>query len=246
MHFSEFEIHQLVAHYLCVRFPTCVALNKIDDLEENMLEVVSECQRMAESRGEVAVPVSARAECCVLRQELRSFSGDSNDVNHDVEDEKLLARTLSRWQSTGVLEAISAAVELNPPTLCYPVADLDTEAPLGSSSRLLVKNVNSGVNGERNSGSGLANPRAEGHSSRLRDCVQLKPSTTVYDLYEALKRDDIIFDAKLAGDFVRADGRGLSEKSARKQLRRDQTIDERNCVIKIYTNKKQVWQKDCR
>lgn len=35
MYFSDFDIHRLVAHYLSVRFPTCLALNKIDELGEN-------------------------------------------------------------------------------------------------------------------------------------------------------------------------------------------------------------------
>jgi hypothetical protein len=31
--------------------------------------------------------------------------------------------------STGILEAVSAAVGLKPPVYCYPVSDLDSEAP---------------------------------------------------------------------------------------------------------------------
>lgn len=35
VHFSDMDIHRLVAHYLSVRFPTCLALNKIDELRKN-------------------------------------------------------------------------------------------------------------------------------------------------------------------------------------------------------------------
>lgn len=264
--------------------------------------VVEECQLMARARGEVAVPVSARAECWVLEKELRAQQASSNAIGSksglkleavektlelsqqnatkgDEDEEDVLRGTLSRWASTGVLEAISAAVWLSPPLLCYPVADLDTEAPLGWSGRTISTSSSSSSNNSRSGhelkeillqqlplppsvsseekGS-VCSGSEEGSSSpvpakvtlssslaapRLRDCVQLKPYSTVHDVFEALK-NGAIPEVALHGDFVRADGKSVGANSKRKQLRRDQVIDEKNCVIRIYANKKHTWQKD--
>jgi hypothetical protein len=71
---TAFDLHRFVAHYLAIRFPVCLALNKIDafsdDLDngkigfsmENDRSVVALCQRQAAGRGEAAVPVSALVE----------------------------------------------------------------------------------------------------------------------------------------------------------------------------------------
>lgn len=240
--FTDFEIHCLVAHYLSVRFPTCLALNKIDELPQGGEDIVRQCQAMAVARGEVAVPVSARAECWVLQQQLsaqpqgpqtqaqagKAGGGQGQGQGQGAVEEALLRSTLSRWGSTGVLEAISAAVQLSPPLLCYPVSDLDAELPLGWSAR------------EQGVAETAATP-----PPRLQDCVQLKPSSTVLDVFEALKQHAIP-NVALHGEFVRADGKGLGVGGGRRQqLRRDQVIDDHNCVLRIYSNKRYTWQKDC-
>lgn len=259
--FSEYDIHRLVAHYLSVRFPTCLALNKIDELHLNGEKIVQQCQEMALARGEVAVPVSARAECRVLMQQLEGCASGTESTNAKVE-ESVLQQTLSRWGSTGILEAISAAVELSPPVLCYPVSDLESEAPVGwsavRSSPSVAQNgrqLSSAMGGEQ-----IPNPTSDVKEGagvetaehtlvpRLQDCLQLKPFSTVYDVFEALKKN-ALSHVQLHGDFVRADGKGLSTSAEagmgrRKQLRRDQVIDEQSCVLRIFTNKKHTWQKD--
>ena len=74
----------------------------------------------------------------------------------------------------------------------------------------------------------------------------------MYDVFEALKTGAVPGVA-LHGDFVRADGKGVYGSGGngvtggggrRKQLRREQLIDNQNCVIRIYSNKKHTWQKD--
>ena len=215
VHFSGYDMHRLVAHYLSVRFPTCVALNKMDELGTDGEGIVEQCQREAADRGEVAVPVSARAECYALQR---------NAITS--EEEALLNTTLARWGSTGVLDALSEAVKLNPPVLCYPVSDLDSEMPIWHSG-----NPNQSPNPQ----SSL--------SLRLHDCLQLKPQTTVHEVFEALKRNAIP-QVTLHGDFVRAEGKPIDPSAKRRQLRRDQIIDETNCVLRIYSNKKHTWQKD--
>jgi hypothetical protein len=246
--FSDFDIHRMVAYYLSVRFPTCLALNKIDELPPDVgEEVVRQCQDMALARGEVAVPVSARAECRVLQKLLEAQVGGLPKKDAEKE-EAVLQQTISRWGSTGVLEAISSAVQLSPPVLCYPVADLETEAPLGWTSRHSHPGQKSdgqeqSVEGQHKSEncSGLKIPC-------LQDCLQLKPYSTVHDVFESLKKNAIA-NVSFHGDFVRADGKSLAltantATGGRKQLRRDQVISQENCVVKIYSNKKHTWQKD--
>ena len=73
---TSFDLHRFVAHYMSIRFPICLALNKIDALPDtNGLEiggniqglvvdkgVIQLCQHQAINRGELAMPVSAFAE----------------------------------------------------------------------------------------------------------------------------------------------------------------------------------------
>lgn len=73
---TSFDLHRFVAHYMSIRFPICLALNKIDALPDtNGLDiggniqglvvdkgVVQLCQHQAINRGELAIPVSAFAE----------------------------------------------------------------------------------------------------------------------------------------------------------------------------------------
>ena len=228
---SELDIHRLVAHYLCIRFPICLALNKVDELEAPLSavsasgDVVSVCQREAWERGEVAVPVSARAECWALQKLSRMQNGlhqklpavDSAQWN---DEERRLEKCMSDFGSTGVLEAISEAVKLKPPVLCYPVGDVDSEVHVAWTPSMT-------------------------QSEALRDCVQMKPGSTVEDLFEALKRGALP-NATMHGEYVRAEGRALSRKTKKIQLRRDNVLSESNCVIKIMANRKAVWQSDIR
>ena len=61
----------MVAHFLSIRFPVCLALNKIDSLGRGaeQLAIIQHCVETARLRGEAAVPVSARAECWLLNDQ---------------------------------------------------------------------------------------------------------------------------------------------------------------------------------
>eukprot|EP01034_Spumella_vulgaris_P031881 gene31881-39384_t len=134
------DLHRMVAHFLSIRFPVCLALNKIDSLDksDDKQSVITQCQETARLRGEAAVPVSARAECWLLTKQAElsdtevSAAAKKKLSGVAYEKEEVLCRdVLSRYGTTGVLEAISEAVKLRPPVLCYPVCDLETECPFG-------------------------------------------------------------------------------------------------------------------
>ena len=117
---SDQDLHRIVAHFLCVRFPICLALNKIDMLDgRDEMTIIERCREAAMARGEIAVPVSSRAECCLLKKML--LAADTTEVmgrdpmmmmmqqQHQtdattVAEESILLDVMNRFGSTGVLE----------------------------------------------------------------------------------------------------------------------------------------------
>ena len=76
-------------------------------------------------------------------------------------------------------------------------------------------------------------------TNRLRDCVLIKPGSSLGDVFSALK-NGAIDHARLKGEFVRASVKLLSGGAA-KPCGKESTVKE-NCVVVINTNKKSVWQ----
>lgn len=124
---SDQDLHRIVAHFLCVRFPICLALNKIDMLDvRDGVNIIEQCREAAMARGEIAVPVSSRAECCLLKKML--LAADTTEVmdrdpmmmmQHQQSDattgaeESILLDVMNRFGSTGVLE-VSCKYSLYP------------------------------------------------------------------------------------------------------------------------------------
>ena len=82
------------------------------------------------------------------------------------------------------------------------------------------------------------------HIPKLRDCIMLKPGSTVSDVYDALKRGALPH-VMVHGDFVRAEGKGLDPSLHKKrQLGRDTVIDDSCSILRIQTNRKAVWQQN--
>lgn len=75
----------------------------------------------------------------------------------------------------------------------------------------------------------------------LMDCLLFKPGSTVGDVFDALRKGALPH-VTLAGEFVRAEGRGLSRASKKKQVGKDTTLDDTCCVLRIQTNRKAIWQ----
>jgi hypothetical protein len=183
-----------------------IALNKVDQFKDDEDEgrgVIDKCACEALARGEIAVPCSALAENILLGQSLSELGGGSAP---SVSDLQLAASVVSRWGSTGVLDAISAAVSLAPPLLVYPVGDLDTETAVASAS-------------------------SEATSS-LPDCVLLYPGSTVMDAFAAIQHGALTH-VRLSSEFVRAEGRGLAPDSRRRVLGRDAELGPDAAVVKI-------------
>lgn len=101
---STQDLHRMVGHFLSIRFPVCLALNKIDALGRSDEEqaVVEQCRVAAALQGEAAVPVSARAECFLLNTKAGSAIADS------ALEEGIHTDVMARFGTTGVLEVRKA------------------------------------------------------------------------------------------------------------------------------------------
>ncbi|EDO47469.1 predicted protein, partial [Nematostella vectensis] len=161
-------IDKLVSEFLKVRFPILLALNKIDrpDAEKNIAKFHTKFKGMS------VVLVSAKSEMFLQQQDkdgLLQYAGGAadflfpgNDVLSDGPISQVYMDTASEirskvlfpYGSTGVLKAVSEAVCLRQPVYAFPVHSLDTLESI---------NVLPG-NKERDI---------------LRDCVTLKPGTSV-------------------------------------------------------------------
>ena len=153
-------------------------------------------------------------------------------------------------------------MKLKPPILCYPVCDLESEYPVGWTSGKINLNhtIQQPTTAEEQQRSGIGMLTTKDNLScipRLQDCLQFKPGSTVGDVFDALKRPEVLQYTTLSGDFVRGEGKsiylrninttdstsGSGNHSKVVQLRRDTIIDATNCIIRIQTNRKSVWQK---
>ena len=142
----------------------------------------------------------------------------------------------ARDDPVSVRRAVAAAIALKPPTLGFPVDCLDT----GVSSRVSGVHASLGgstddvvAGGEKKNGS----EKTKTLGGSLRECVLLKPGSTVEDFFEEARR----IGACGNGELVRSetsDGAGR-----RRTLRRDELVAAiPGGVVKFYVNRKVKWQ----
>eukprot|EP01012_Entosiphon_sulcatum_P003841 TRINITY_DN11373_c2_g4_i1.p1 TRINITY_DN11373_c2_g4~~TRINITY_DN11373_c2_g4_i1.p1 ORF type:complete len:885 (-),score=119.98 TRINITY_DN11373_c2_g4_i1:90-2654(-) len=207
------RLHEIVAHFLRVRFPVLLALNKAD-VEGASINV----ERVRQAwPNEAMIPVSARSET-LLNQWRREGKvlyppGERPEATGELCDADasrfatLEATVLGPFGTTGVAAALSTAVSLRSPLFVFPVTNVETCLSLPSESA----------------------PQAY-----LRDCVPLRPGSTVEDTYEVLKQLRMV-----EGNFVRAHGRGPDGKPV--TLRKTELVTT-GSVVQILTNKRAPWQ----
>eukprot|EP00873_Tetraselmis_striata_P034076 jgi/Tetstr1/454340/TSEL_004018.t1 len=236
-HWDEAQVHSLVAHFLRTRFPILLVLNKADvgGAEARVAAV-----RASHSR-EPSVAVSAESEAWLCRARAKAqvqYVSGAPTCRLLCQDQAVVARlrqieanVLHKFGSTGVQAALSAAVSLRPPALAFPVASLDSCAalPVRAQTSPLV----SGHDGGGQQSSGKDAPGGVGGQPVLRDCVLLKPGSTVGELYETLKKPPYCL---LAGEYVRAEAR--MEGGRRHVVRKDDPISPSASVLQIMCNRK--------
>lgn len=214
---AQLLVHKVVDNFLQLRFPVLLALNKID-----LSDAVNNLKKFTEQSNDMTtVPVSARSEC-VLQQKCKdgliSYQSGASHFDFNVESQdqsdtplKELAdikdNVLEVFGDTGVLQALSQAVSLRSPVYAFPVSCLDT----CQSIRVLTNEK----------------------SQTLRDCIVLKPGTTVGKLFDIMLYPPV---SLLAGEYVRAEG--VNSKGVKNVLHKQDLVNESNGIIKMMSTKK--------
>ena len=210
---AEKMVHKLVDEFLRLRFPILLALNKVD-----LADGVVNLEKFKEQFDDkIMVPVSARSEC-ILQQKCKdgviSYQSGSPHFNHNMQltsSEKELVEikenVLEVFGDTGVLRALSQAVNLRSPTYAFPVNCLDTYQSISVKTN--------------------EKPQI------LRDCIVLKPGTSVGKLFNIMLYPPVFL---LAGEYVRAEG--VDSSGAKKVLHKNDLINESNQIVKIMSTKK--------
>lgn len=142
---------------------------------------------------EAAVAVSAASErwLCQQRRAGRLEYADGAgtivlapgcDERTAREAARMQASVLDRYGTTGVLAALSSAVALKCPAVVFPVADLESFAALpakacGASGGML----GSGTEAKARAAQGA-------NTSIMRDCLLMRPGSTVLDVMQVLKQ----------------------------------------------------------
>ncbi|KAJ3321433.1 hypothetical protein HDU76_014105 [Blyttiomyces sp. JEL0837] len=225
-------VARVVDVFLEMRFPILIALNKAD-LPGSAAHVARLTEAFGKGR---AVPVCAAAEMFLQAEArkgtveyvvgangFRTLNGGGGETEGgggagNVEQWNRAKVMMERYGSTGVLEALTAAIMLRAPTLCFPVQDFESAGDSVDSSPV--------------TGNGDAT------RTEMATAIALKPGTTVNDVFELISHGP---DAKLAGQFVRAEGTAL-DGSMRRPLKKETPIDNTCAVVKFMSNKKSRWQ----
>ena len=215
---AEQLVHKLVGEFLQLRFPILLALNKVD-----LADSVVNLEKFKEHFDDkIMVPVSARSEC-ILQQKCKDgilsyqsgashfdFNTQSQEYEGSENDQKLTEikeNVLQVFGDTGVLRALSQAVNLRSPTFAFPVNCLDTYQSISVKTN--------------------EKPQI------LRDCIVLKPGTTVGKLFNVMLYPPV---SLLAGEYVRAEG--VDSSGAKKVLHKNDLVNESNQIVKIMSTKK--------
>ena len=229
---AERDLHRLVAHFLRVRFPTVLVLNKMD-------------------------AAGARAHADAIK---RRFPREPT------------AETVATTRE-GTRAALRDAVRLKPPALAFPTDELPATVSTGgvdAGGGGFDDGSKSEENGSKSAAAGSNNTSAAGSNNKsaagshtsaagsksdgaMRDCLVMKPGSTVWDAFEAWRRSSShaagcdsdssgAGSGSRRGEFVRAECLDGTRGGARRIARRGEALGDANGVLKFYVNRKARWQ----
>ncbi|KAL8561770.1 hypothetical protein ACOMHN_010705 [Nucella lapillus] len=210
---SDQVLQRLVNHFVKIRFPILLALNKCD-----VASAADHIQRISQLERPY-VAVSARAErylqTCQEKKEVEYYPGDADftvmECSQDVRCrlQSIQDSIFHTYGGTNVQQALTAAVELKQPVYGYPVSNLSTLKSLTSGGR-----------------------DSNRDSLVLRDCVPLKPGTTVVQFFDILSHHLKL----LSGDFVRAEI--VDETGTERHVRKEEILPAPYCIVKYMSTKR--------
>ncbi|XP_061168004.1 uncharacterized protein LOC133176957 isoform X2 [Saccostrea echinata] len=206
-------LHQIVDSFLNIRFPTLLVLNKAD--KESSTDIISRLS--AEFGDGYTIPVSAERECFLQRMvkegQIKYDRGSDQITPLEcpstilTELKRIENDIFKRYRSTNVQNALCQAISLREPVYAFPVRCLDSFQSIGKS-----------------------------HTEKgqiLRDCIMLKPGTTVEEFHNALCHYPV---SLLSGDFVRAET--IQADGLKRPVKKDEVISNSNNILKIMTTRR--------
>ena len=240
---DEGDLYRLVAAFLGVRFPTALALNKSD-----LPSSKEHCEKIKKALplhgAHVGVPMCAHQEMQFVRQHI--YSAIARNSKKEV-----IPQTSS--PPIRVWKCLQSAMKLREPVLVFPISDKETYQPLSGMFNLATRDASLPSFGmisclECSKGTVpsmwdsenkmyYSNPGDIKGGQVLRDCLVMKPNSTVEDVFRALKNAGV-----LSGEFVRAEGVGNIDEKA-KLCKKDDYVGKHNRILKIMTTKRREWQK---
>ena len=207
---------------------------------------------------------------CGSTDNASSGEGDVSDGLATMDSQKdgpsLVAQSQEVWQrkaravqekvldalgSTGTMLALTTAVAMRPPLVAFPIGDIHscTAVPARPAASSNGSSSNQGGGMMMGAGADAKARVMEGSNpSVLRDCVLLKPGSSVYHLFYTLKRPPWSL-LESPGDFIRSDCRVMASSISvptsgeSRVLKKDEKMHWDNCVVRMMTNKKCSWQK---
>lgn len=238
------DVHRLVSAFLGVRFPMALALNKCD-LPSSARNVKDIQEALPVHGAYVGVPLCAQTEMEHVQAALEiTLQGRARRQAEE-----------SGQLPTGVWRCLQSSIKLREPVLVFPVADLKTYAPLPGFHKHAISDPSLPSAGmitclKRANGflptlwdESASNYNTTSKSTKdslatvaIRDCLVMKPGSTVEDVYVTLKHM-----GALSGEFVRAEGCGELGSTA-KPVPKQQVVSRSVRILKIMTNKRTAWQ----
>ena len=225
--FDEGDLYRLVSAFVSARFPMGLALNKSDI--SSSTPFVREIEAQLPIHGcFVSQAMSADNEMKFIRHHcLKQSNSSAVDFNFE----------------GSVWKCLQKALSLRSPLLVFPVADMQTYAPLKGFNNYATRDPSLPSNGFINClthTGGTAPSNWDGKREKfcneinpaLRDVLLMKPGSTVYDVFLTLKNKHV-----LEGEFVRAEAASnLGEKP--KLTSKFDMISTKNRILMIMTTKR--------
>ena len=228
--FDEGDLYRLVSAFVFSRFPMGLALNKID--KPSSIPFVEEITSKLPLHG------------CFVGQALSADKEMRFIRHHCLHQETALE---SHFEGS-VWKCLQKTLSLRGPLLVFPVADMQTYAPLLGLNNFATRDPSLPSKGFINclTAAGGAAPTtwdynkekyiAQGKNEKkhaLRDVILMKPGSTINDVFLTLKNKHV-----LEGEFVRAEAASkLGEKP--KLVSKIECLSNENRILMIMTTKRQ-------
>jgi ribosome-binding ATPase YchF (GTP1/OBG family) len=237
------DLYRLVTAFLGVRFPTALALNK-NDLPSSKLHCDNISQALPLHGAHIGIPMSADREMRFVRHHIYSAIAPEKRKKDEITENS---------PPKEVWNCLQSAIKLREPVLVFPVFDMENYQPLPGMFNFATRDASLPSLGmiscleaagghapsmwDTENNAYYSSPGDIESGQILRDCLIMKPNSTVEDVFDYLKRL-----GALGGEFVRAEAIGnVGEKP--KLVKKDELVGKHNRILKIMTTKRREWQK---